>query len=224
MPQLELTIASGIDDAEVRTNAVSTNASPAPPIGLALGVRAYQALLFRGAAALKGSTIDSAVLRVTPANGNFANGLFTKISAEAADHPEPLANGTSLAIYLAIARTSAFVDFDPTGSPPWPLNTPIDSPDLSAVVQEVIDRPGFVDRIHILWDDDNSQTAFGQFLVWHYDGVPASAPKLIVAYSVPPPKFPGGGIVRRGGYVGDVRLAGHRGKLWLGGATGKLQN
>jgi hypothetical protein len=144
------------------------------------------------------------VLRVTPANGNFATGLFTKVSAEAADHPEPLANGTSLAAFLAIARTAAAVDFDPTGSPPWPLNTPIDSPDISAVLQEIVDRPGFVDRIHILWDDDNSATAFGQFLVTHYDFNSASAPKLIVSYSVPAPKFPGGAIVRRSGHSGTL--------------------
>jgi hypothetical protein len=210
MPQLILTIPSGVDDAEIGNSYVSNNAVANGRIGIGLGAVNSQSLRF-DVSSLIGMALASIVLRVTPANGHASPGIATKVRAEAADDAGPLPNGTTLPTFLAIPRTVAAVDFD-IGDGQFTFDVPIDSPDIKGVVEEVLARPGFGGHCHILWDDDGSTTPFGAPLIRHFDGDPAKAPKLIVAIEEPT-QSPDGGHLRRIGHVGRLQRVGHVGSL-----------
>ncbi len=179
---VEFQIASGIDDSHVSSLSVSDNTATEGNIGggafpLFLD-RFNQSLLFRGMSELVGATITSAVLQVQAFSGN--NGITTKIRAEDVDDPSPLANGQTEAQFLALARTTAGVDWD-VAPATWTPDTSIDSPDISSVIQEIVDRPGFDDKIHILWDEDGGGE-LGIDTIFHFDLDPDKAPILRVCY------------------------------------------
>lgn len=82
--------------------------------------------------------------------------------------------------------TTACVDWDPTpGS--WTQGYWYDSPDISAIIQEIVDRAGWVsgNALGLKWADDGSATgAANRAAGYSYDyGVPADAPKLEVTWT-----------------------------------------
>ena len=109
----------------------------------------------------QGTTINAANLIITSSeNTNDACG--TRISAENVDNPTPF----DLDNYAAAAarwanRTVARVDWDFAPAVVWVLNTEYNSPDIAAVIQEIINRPGWVsgNAIAIFWNDWDARTA-----------------------------------------------------------------
>jgi type IV pilus assembly protein PilY1 len=100
-----------------------------------------------------GSTIDTAVLKVACAIASSATTMRLKVYACDEDNA---AAPTDAAEAVADPRTTAGVDWDVSGS--WSLNTWYDSPDISAVIQEVVDRGGWSsgNALMLLVDNDGS--------------------------------------------------------------------
>lgn len=94
----------------------------------------------------KGSTIDSAFLQLY-AHEDESDQAIVKVYAEAIDNSPMFTESEALDDRT---WTTTYLDWDITE--PWTMWEPYRSPDLSAVIQEVIDRPG--------WESGNAFTLF----------------------------------------------------------------
>lgn len=102
-----------------------------------------------------GVTIDSAALDLTAVS---SSGTITDvhIKQKGNDIDDAVAP-TDVAGFNALVRTTAAVDWDPSA---WTASTTYTLPDISAIIQEIIDRPGWAsgNDILIILDDDGSST------------------------------------------------------------------
>jgi hypothetical protein len=178
---LDNRIVSGADDVEEKLgNGVMSSSSTDLELGEDPSLNGAQTvgLRFQYLYIPQGATIDAAHLEFT-VDEAYSVATNVVIRAEAADN----------------AREFSTVNFDLTGRPLTSASTSWNipawntvgarqqSPDISAMLQEVVDRDGWV---------ANNSVAFvisgaGQRTAEAYDGVPASATVLHVEYSTPAP-------------------------------------
>ncbi len=128
-----------------------------------------------------GATIDSAKLIVeSESSARDGANVLTNIYMENHDDAAAPVDGAD---YNAKAKTTAFVVWD---GEDFVVDTPTDSPDISTVVKEVIDRPGWSsgNALQILWDEDGSTTDF-YYRLHSYEGDSSKAIKLHIEYSTP---------------------------------------
>jgi hypothetical protein len=142
------------------------------------------AIRFASVAIPAGSRITSASLVLTCDNTQAGTTVNTKIRAIAADSAIMPASGSAL---VGSTFTTATVNWD--NIPAWQNQTVYASPDISTVVQEIVDRAGWVsgNAICMVWDDiDQRSTSTAGDVVRtaaSYDNAPASAPQLLITYS-----------------------------------------
>lgn len=170
MPQLILTIANGSDDADA--NSLTALISTTSFFG-----RRDQAYLFAGASLLVGTTILSAVLRLTSNAAQGGSAHNDELYLEDSDNAAPFSNGEAYSVYAGRPRTSVVSWPQPTT---LTLNEVFESPDISALVQDVIDRPGFVDRLHVFFQSIPPDTA--TYRVTHFESDPAKSAQLVIDY------------------------------------------
>ena len=168
-------IASAEDVEEMADGAVVPDRATLD-LGNALGGVQAVGLRFQAVNIPPGMRIDSAYLEFEAASIESA-ATSVQVQAEAADNASPF----TLAAFNVTSRgrTAAAVQWN---LPPWATVAEKHySPDISAVVQEVVDRPG--------WRENNSMALLlggtGIRSALAYDGGPASAPLLHVEYSNP---------------------------------------
>jgi hypothetical protein len=124
-------------------------------VGQASSLSYHGWILFPALTVPQGITITSAYLTVkaysTPTTGTLSD-IRTKIFANDVDDA---AVPTSAANADAKSLTTASVDWDPAT---FAANTIYQSPDITAVIQEVIDRPGWAsgNDLMILWKNDGT--------------------------------------------------------------------
>jgi len=85
----------------------------------------------------QGATVDTAVLEVLPSGINGTIPAL-RIRGEAVDNASAISSRTGLA---ARPRTTASVDWTPAT---WSIGTWATTPDLKAIIQEIVNRPGWV--------------------------------------------------------------------------------
>lgn len=131
-----------------------------------------------------GTTLATAALSVKPyqTTGVVGNPVL-RIRAIAADSPVA---PTTLAEWNALTRTTAYVDWTPTGGVGGAF---LSSPDISAVLQEVISRPGWASGNAIIVVVENNatpQTAVNRLEVrsQNYSGTTANSAKLDMTYAL----------------------------------------
>ncbi|WOH37644.1 PKD domain-containing protein [Thalassotalea fonticola] len=134
-------------------------------------------LRFRGIDIPQGAIIDSAYLEFIVDEAN-SGATDVEIRAQAVDNAP--AFGTSDYDITNRVQTNNYV---PWGILSWDNpGTAKPSPDISALVQEVVDRQG--------WNSGNNIVFFisgdGERTAESYDGAPASAPRLYIEYSQAP--------------------------------------
>jgi hypothetical protein len=128
----------------------------------------------------QGAEIKTATLKIRSYSSGLTGQFEGLIHAEAADNPGDFSDSGRAASQLP--KTNASQAWDWKGSMPWSANTWYESPDIRAVIQEVIDRPG--------WSADNalvviylaSSYAGMDRKFWSHDGDPDSAAKLTITY------------------------------------------
>jgi len=134
----------------------------------------------------QGSTINSAYLRL---KGRLVQGTAdTKIEGEDTDNA---ATFVDRADWDARVHTTASVAWH--GITGWSDGTWYDSPDIKAVIQEIINRPGWSsgNALVLFWMDDGSVHGEDNFAIaYNYDDDPADAPKLEVTWTPPAPPPP----------------------------------
>jgi len=126
--------------------------------------------------------LTSAVLRIRCAATNASTVVRSRVEGEKSLEPVTF---TTLADYQGRGRTTASVDWDIDSE--WAAGTDYDSPDISTVINEVIQQSGWAsgNPIVLFWDDHDARSD-AQFNTWRrgesYDGSATYAPKLIVTW------------------------------------------
>lgn len=128
----------------------------------------------------QGATIVSAKITLTAnanQSGTTVNGILSAIDADNPSAP------TTYAALETATRTTASVAWDDIAA--WTTNTAYDSPDITTIIQEIVDRPGWSSgNALIVYLEDNSSSAVeGAYRrAYTYDNSPAKAAKLYVSW------------------------------------------
>ena len=141
-------------------------------------------LRFNGLSIPAGARITTAYLSFTATNPDWPNtnsgAASATIRGQSADNP-----GTfTYSDFNVSSRSTTSASVSWSNIPAWTTGQTYQSPDLAAVVQEIVDRPG--------WSGGNSMvftiTGSGSRSAFSYEGSSSSAPRLTVNYVV------GGGV------------------------------
>jgi CSLREA domain-containing protein len=146
---------------------------------------------FRNITIPQGATITDAYIvfrAITPDAPNTNNGATSlTFRGQAADNPGTFTS-TSYDI-TGRATTSAAVAWSPSA---WTAGTNYNSPVLTSIVQEIIDRSG--------WASGNSLvmivTGTGSRTTDSYNGSSATAPQLVISYTTPSPGGVSAGLLQ----------------------------
>lgn len=167
----------------------------------------------------QGAHIDSAHVTFK-ADGDRTGTCHLIIYAEAHD------NATAPTTYSAADAknvTAAHVHWDPAA---WTNTTLYDTDDISAIIQEIVDRPGWGSgsAILILIKDDTSDNDVFRYAI-SYDTDPATAPQLDITYSFAPIVAVPGEATTSGSAFMGVRILGEPGDSESSGsASVMIQN
>ena len=145
------------------------------------GTQIHSFLRFTNVTIPQGALVTAASLTVTSISGNMAGTILTKVYAN--DEDNAIAP-TTYAEYMAKSLTAAAVDWD---GPPWATDVEYTSPDISAVIQEIIDRPGWVsgNALMVMWKNDGSVYSYPGTRWQAYDvsdAQPAKVAELHIEY------------------------------------------
>jgi cellulose synthase/poly-beta-1,6-N-acetylglucosamine synthase-like glycosyltransferase len=136
------------------------------------------AVRFTNVAVPAGATIGAAHITFRAENSPSPLTAGTTIYGQADDDPLTFSTYSD---YDARAHTSAYVHWQPST---WVADTDIESPDISAIIQEIVDRPG--------WSSGQAMAFFfvadavQNIYAYSYDGSPTYAPTLHIEYMTPP--------------------------------------
>ena len=139
------------------------------------------ALRFLNITIPQGATIDTAKLTLTAAVALSGTVVNSKISAEDTDDAATWSTKADYDTRFA-NHTTAIVSWDGIGA--WTVDTEYDSPDISTVIQEIVDRAGWAsgNDIAIFWEDSDDRSSYLR-KAYSYDASSAKAPKLVITYT-----------------------------------------
>lgn len=129
-----------------------------------------------------GSTINSAFIRFI-VDASQTGAVAVDIHGEDVDDATQFEIGSGTFDVSGRTKTTATVNWNVGGSGAAE-NTAVDTSDISAIVQEIVDRGGWVSGNAMVFIFSNpSTTNFREFE--SYDGEPADAPKIFINYTPP---------------------------------------
>lgn len=178
-------ISVATDDADQDGLGSDTKLNNSP---LNLGQNQYVGLRFVGHGLPDNAFILNASIRFTTESGQTGNSPSTRIVGEDADNAVTFVEVTD--DITDRATTSASVVWN---IPNWPTGgvsaVPQQTPDLSAVVQEIVDRPGWTtgNPLVIIFEPNGGDA---ERLAWSFDGSAGDAAVLAIEYTLCP-----GGVV-----------------------------
>lgn len=182
MAQWTAQVSSNLDDGWVRRS--DSNFSDAQ--GIYAGdfdatLNDYESFIrFPNVTVPQGATITSAYLYITADGTVGTQPWLTKIYGNDVDNATA---PTTFAGYDALVRTTAAVDWDPTV---WTTATEYQSPDISSIIQEIVDRGSWAsgNAMQLLWVGDDGAGNNGKRVAGHSHNVnPAEAPRLEINYN-----------------------------------------
>lgn len=130
----------------------------------------------------QGATVDNARLEFT-LDGPYTTPIHIRFYGEAADHSETFTDPSKP---TDRALTNAYVDWQLTADSLWEWTKKGSTPDLSAIVQEIVNRPGWQagNALSIIVKNVESSSQHRRVYAYDREGVKSSA-KLII--NTPPP-------------------------------------
>lgn len=145
-------------------------------------------LRFQAVAVPHGATIDSAYIKVKSRANTAATTVNSYISAWDGDDASTFSNLADFDAKFA-SQTTAVVAWDNIAA--WTTDTDYDSPDISTVIQEVVDRGGWAsgNDMIIFWedfDDRSSHVAFADRRSYSYDADSSKVIKLYITFTYLP--------------------------------------
>jgi hypothetical protein len=171
---IELQVNSSTDDVSGMKGSMSQSLTET---WLGIGFRVV-GLRFKGVTIAPGSMINRASLKICAHPYGLQAAVDAFIKGEATDDAATF--GTSRVIER-LTTTTASTAWKWPEDQPWSANEWYESPDISAVVQEIVNRPGWApnNSLVILYTVD--QRADDR-MFWSFDGDPAKAAKLVITY------------------------------------------
>lgn len=136
---------------------------------------------FTGVTIPQGATINSARLDVICRADQSTTVVRSNLRGEAVDNA---AQFSTEANYIGRARTTALVVWDNIVA--WVVESTYASVDISAIIQEVVDRELWVSgqSLVIFWEEDGSDNGAWRF-GYSYDGDSAKGVTLVVGFTPP---------------------------------------
>jgi hypothetical protein len=133
---------------------------------------------FTGVTVGQGWTINDAYLVFTANDNRIGTGANTRLTGESVDNS---ATFSTIANYNSRPRTQASVDWD--NIPAWSSQSTYESANITSIIQEIVNRPGWVsgNSLTIFWEDD--QTSTNGRGAYSYDGSHSKAPMLVITYT-----------------------------------------
>jgi len=172
MTTLSIRVAESGEDVEQNTGTLVINTTGG---SLDMG-RDDVGLHFRDIAVTQGQVLTRAYLEFVASAGDSASPVNLTIYAEDTDSASVFSTGTGALDALTV--TTANTAWNPTA---WVLNTVYQSPNITDVIQEIIDRPGWVSNneinVVIFGDGVNRRRAKS------YDNVTTEAPLLVIEFT-----------------------------------------
>lgn len=126
----------------------------------------------------QGATITSAYLILKAYYTKSGTTVNCKLKGEKSANA---ATFSTSADFDARPRTDAYIEWNNIGA--WTAGVEYQSPDISSIVQEIINQTGWQsgNSMVIFWDDD-ADTSSASREAYSYDGGASSAPKLVINY------------------------------------------
>jgi subtilisin family serine protease len=134
---------------------------------------------FNGVTIPAGSTINRAALKICAHPYGLQAEVDGRIKGEAIDNAATF--GADSRAISRLTTTTASTAWKWTQDQPWSANEWYESPDISAVVQETVNRPGWASNnsLVILYTIDQRTD---DRMFWSFDGDPTKAAKLVITY------------------------------------------
>ncbi len=176
---VEYQVAASADDAFCSQSATSQGLTDKW-----LGVGMHMAgMRFGGINVPAGSVIVRASLKICANPNGLDADVDGLIKGEAADNAQSFGTNTRVIAQLATTTAAKAWKWIGPDNDPWTANTWYESPDISAVVQEIVNRPGWAsgNGMAIIYTY-NQQTFGDERRFWSYDGDPTKAAKLSITY------------------------------------------
>jgi hypothetical protein len=192
---VEYQVADSADDGSIGTRVYQEYGKFSEPMQSLVESRLYagqynNAMRFTRVQIPQGVTILHAALKICARpDGNPAAGVNGTVRGEAVDNAPQFNNWSHQVNNLHF--TTALVVWDwPWTSPPWTANVWYESPDIHAIVQEIVNRPGWAaGNSMVIAYASISTTWIYYFEVtscsrtfWAFDGDPTKAAKLVITY------------------------------------------
>lgn len=135
-----------------------------------------------------GKVIDSAVLYVRCRNTHSATPCNSRIRGQKATNPGVFVD---IAGFDARVWTTEYIHYV---VPAMTAGVYYTTDDFKAVIQEIIDQPGWASgqAMVIAWDDWEERSSDANREVYSYNGSTTTCPQLKITYSDPPPPAVGG--------------------------------
>ncbi len=151
----------------------------------ALRLRSNSGARFQNVPIPKGATIKEAYLTFTSISTTTATALKSKLCAEQEDNPPDFTLDTPGSIGARLRNHSEVVPYD--NPPAWILDQQYIGPDISVVIQEIIDRPGWAsgNALVLFWQDLDERTGTHSTIAryaYPHNTAPAKAIKLFIKY------------------------------------------
>jgi subtilisin family serine protease len=147
-----------------------------------LGVGLHLAgMRFNGVAIPPGSTINRASLKICAHPNGLQADVDGLLVGEAVDNAATF--GESSHVIAQVTTITASTAWKWSQSQPWTANEWYESPDIGAIIQAIVNRPGWAanNSLVILYTI-NQVTFADERRFWSFDGDPAKAPKLVITY------------------------------------------
>lgn len=138
------------------------------------------ALRFLNVTIPKNATINSAVVTFEAGEDSAATTVSVRIFGEANASP---ATFTDLANWQARSWTTAYVDWTNIGS--WTVASTYNSPDIAAVIQEIVNLAGWASGNNLVLAFKNNGSTGVDRLTVGYDANPATCARLSITYTPP---------------------------------------
>ncbi len=171
---VEYQVADGLDDAYC----VKWGMQQSTDESILLVGQYAAGMRFRGVKVPQGALIKSATLKIRSCSSGLTGQLDGVLYAEAADNTEDF----SWRKISQLTKTGTSVPWAWGADAPWTASTWYESPNITGVVQEVVDRTGWKsDNAMVLVYWTNSYTGSDR-KIWAYNGNAAHAAKLVITY------------------------------------------
>jgi len=135
----------------------------------------------------RGSTIESAYFKIV---ADTRYNLIPETILHGEDNDDPV-TFVDYADYIARDRTSEFISWKPSA---WTNGVTYTSGDISNIIQEIVDRPGFENHIVLFWSHEIGWGGVNNLISGaSYEHASYAPPKLVVTWTPPviyPPSDP----------------------------------